>query len=98
MPRNLDDDNRMRDFSATSEPAAKRSRQGKSSPLTGARKARLPELLKPELATTICAYAVRTREGMPVSMPIWREEVGELKGANQWNLHNVHERLVEVGG
>jgi bifunctional non-homologous end joining protein LigD len=48
-------------------------------------------------ATTICAYAVRTREGLPVSVPIWREEVGELKGANQWNLHNVHERLAEVG-
>ncbi|CAI8721469.1 3'-phosphoesterase / DNA ligase D / DNA repair polymerase [Pseudomonas sp. IT-P74] len=48
-------------------------------------------------ATTICAYAVRTREGLPVSMPIWREEVAELKGANQWNLHNVHERLAQVG-
>jgi bifunctional non-homologous end joining protein LigD len=48
-------------------------------------------------ATTICAYAVRTREGMPVSMPIFREEVGELKGGNQWNIHNAHERLAEVG-
>ncbi|NUU39146.1 DNA ligase D [Pseudomonas sp. C2B4] len=48
-------------------------------------------------ATTICAYAVRTREGLPVSVPIFREEVGELKGGNQWNLHNVHERLAEVG-
>jgi bifunctional non-homologous end joining protein LigD len=48
-------------------------------------------------ATTICAYAVRTREGLPVSVPIFREEVGELKGGNQWNLHTVHERLSEVG-
>jgi bifunctional non-homologous end joining protein LigD len=48
-------------------------------------------------ATTICAYAVRTREGLPVSVPIFREEVAELKGGNQWNLHNVHERLAEVG-
>jgi bifunctional non-homologous end joining protein LigD len=48
-------------------------------------------------ATTICAYAVRTREGLPVSVPIFREEVGELKGGNQWNVHNVHERLAEVG-
>jgi bifunctional non-homologous end joining protein LigD len=48
-------------------------------------------------ATTICAYAVRTREGLPVSMPIFREEVAELKGGNQWNLHNAHERLAEVG-
>ncbi len=48
-------------------------------------------------ATTICAYAVRTREGLPVSVPIFREEVEELKGGNQWNVHNVHERLAEVG-
>jgi bifunctional non-homologous end joining protein LigD len=48
-------------------------------------------------ATTICAYAVRTREGLPVSMPIFREEVEELKGGNQWNIHNAHERLAEVG-
>ncbi|MHC8294757.1 DNA ligase D [Pseudomonas sp. LB3P58] len=48
-------------------------------------------------ATTICAYAVRTREGLPVSVPIFHEEVGELKGGNQWNIHTVHERLAEVG-
>ncbi|MHC8367378.1 DNA ligase D [Pseudomonas sp. ZT5P21] len=48
-------------------------------------------------ATTICAYAARTREGLPVSVPIFREEVAELKGGNQWNVHNVHERLAEVG-
>lgn len=48
-------------------------------------------------ATTICAYAARTREGLPVSVPIYREEVAELKGANLWNIHNVHERLAEVG-
>ncbi|VVO35053.1 DNA ligase D [Pseudomonas fluorescens] len=48
-------------------------------------------------ATTICAYAVRTREGLPVSVPIFREEVAQLKGGNQWNLHTVYERLVDVG-
>ncbi|MHC8354613.1 DNA ligase D [Pseudomonas sp. LB3P81] len=48
-------------------------------------------------ATTICAYAARTREGLPVSVPIFREEVAGLKGGNQWNVHNVHERLTEVG-
>ncbi|MFY0731646.1 DNA ligase D [Pseudomonas sp. NFX15] len=48
-------------------------------------------------ATTICAYAVRTREGLPVSVPIFREEVAELKGGNQWSVHNVLERLAEVG-
>ena len=48
-------------------------------------------------ATTICAYAVRARDGLPVSVPIFREEVGELKGGNQWNIHTVHQRLAEVG-
>ncbi|MBT2339890.1 MULTISPECIES: DNA ligase D [Pseudomonas] len=48
-------------------------------------------------ATTICAYAARTREGLPVSVPIYREEMAELKGANLWNVHNVHERLADVG-
>lgn len=48
-------------------------------------------------ATTICAYAARTREGLPVSVPIFREEVAELKGGNQWTIHNVHERLAQVG-
>ncbi|WP_064120007.1 DNA ligase D [Pseudomonas fluorescens] len=48
-------------------------------------------------ATTICAYAARTREGLPVSVPLFREEVADLKGGNQWNIHNVLERLAEVG-
>lgn len=48
-------------------------------------------------ATTICAYAARSREGLPVSVPLFREEVGEIKGADQWNVRNVHERLAEVG-
>jgi bifunctional non-homologous end joining protein LigD len=48
-------------------------------------------------ATTICAYAARTREGLPVSVPLFREEVAAIKGGNQWNVHNVHERLAEVG-
>lgn len=48
-------------------------------------------------ATTICAYAARAREGMPVSVPLYREEVAEIKGGNHWNIYNVHERLTEVG-
>lgn len=44
-------------------------------------------------ATTICAFAARSREGLPVSVPVFREEVAQLKGANQWTIHNIHERL-----
>jgi bifunctional non-homologous end joining protein LigD len=47
-------------------------------------------------ATTISAYSVRTREGLPVSVPINREELLEIKGANAWNIHNVHQRLAEL--
>jgi bifunctional non-homologous end joining protein LigD len=47
-------------------------------------------------ATTISAYSVRTREGLPVSVPIDREELLEIKGANAWNIHNVHQRLAEL--
>ncbi|MDF2489845.1 MAG: ATP-dependent ligase [Pseudomonas sp.] len=47
-------------------------------------------------ATTACAYSLRAREGLPVSVPIWREELAQLKGANQWNLFNLRERLAEI--
>ncbi|MBI6908276.1 DNA ligase D [Pseudomonas palleroniana] len=44
-------------------------------------------------ATTISAYSPRTREGLPVSVPIFREELKEIKGANAWNIHNLPQRL-----
>lgn len=47
-------------------------------------------------ATTICAYSVRAREGLPVSVPIRREEVSELKAANSWTIVNLHQRLNEL--
>lgn len=46
-------------------------------------------------ATTVCAYSLRAREGLPVSVPIRREELTELKSANQWPLHNLGARLAE---
>lgn len=47
-------------------------------------------------ATTACAYSLRAREGLPVSVPIWREELPRLKAANQWTISNIRERLAEV--
>jgi len=47
-------------------------------------------------ATTACAYSLRAREGLPVSVPIWREELTQIKAANQWNIANLHKRLAEV--
>jgi len=46
-------------------------------------------------ATTACAWSLRAREGLPVSVPIWPQELAGLKGANQWTLTNIDERLAE---
>ncbi len=47
-------------------------------------------------ATTVCAYSLRAREGMAVSVPIGRDELADLKGADQWTLFNLAERLDSV--
>ena len=47
-------------------------------------------------ATTIGPFAARTREGMPVSVPIRRDEITEIPSANLWTVHNLHERLDEL--
>ncbi|HAQ25362.1 MAG TPA: ATP-dependent DNA ligase, partial [Pseudomonas sp.] len=48
-------------------------------------------------ASTVAAYSVRAREGLPVSVPIHRDELAELKGANLWNIRNLMSRLEEQG-
>ncbi len=48
-------------------------------------------------ASTVAAYSVRAREGLPVSVPIHRDELAELKGANLWNIRNLMLRLEEQG-
>ena len=48
-------------------------------------------------ASTVAAYSARTREGLPVSVPIFREELVELRGANLWTVRNLLERLDELG-
>lgn len=47
-------------------------------------------------ATTVCAYSLRARPGMSVSVPIAREEITRLKGADQWNIDTVLERLTDL--
>lgn len=48
-------------------------------------------------ATTINAYAARSRPGLPVSVPIFKEEIREIKGADAWNIHNLRQRLDQLG-
>ncbi|MDC6641571.1 hypothetical protein OEZ79_25730, partial [Leclercia adecarboxylata] len=48
-------------------------------------------------ASTVAAYSARARDGLPVSVPVYREELAELKGANRWTVRNLMERLHELG-
>ncbi|AZF21407.1 DNA ligase D [Pseudomonas sp. R3-52-08] len=44
-------------------------------------------------ASTVAAYSVRARPGLPVSVPISREELNGLRSSQQWTVANLHERL-----
>ncbi|WP_010169548.1 DNA ligase D [Pseudomonas sp. PAMC 25886] len=44
-------------------------------------------------ASTVAAYSVRARPGLPVSVPVSLEELKGLHGAQQWTVANLHERL-----
>ncbi|QGW19664.1 DNA ligase D [Stutzerimonas degradans] len=48
-------------------------------------------------ASTVSVYSVRARPGLPVSVPIHRDELSELQGANLWTVGNLFERLQELG-
>ncbi|MGQ7958006.1 DNA ligase D [Pseudomonas sp. SP16.1] len=44
-------------------------------------------------ASTVAAYPVRARPGLPVSVPIARDELDELRSAQQWTVGNLRQRL-----
>lgn len=44
-------------------------------------------------ASTVCAYSVRARPGLAVSVPISREELDNITRPDQWNINNLHKRL-----
>ncbi|MGF6208452.1 DNA ligase D [Pseudomonas frederiksbergensis] len=44
-------------------------------------------------ASTVAAYSVRARPGLPVSVPIAREELTALHGSQEWTVANLLERL-----
>lgn len=48
-------------------------------------------------ASTVCAWSVRARDGLPVSVPVARDELESLPGANAWTLNNIDERLALQG-
>ena len=47
-------------------------------------------------ASTVSAYSVRARPGLPVSVPITRDELQGLHSAAEWNVNNLHERLASL--
>ncbi|MDF2794893.1 MAG: ligD [Pseudomonas orientalis] len=47
-------------------------------------------------ASTVAAYSVRARPGLPVSVPISRDELSGLRSAQQWTVANLHERLRDL--
>ncbi|KQQ36188.1 ATP-dependent DNA ligase [Duganella sp. Leaf126] len=47
-------------------------------------------------ATTACAWSVRARPGLGISVPVGWEELGDLHGGDHWTVATVHTRL-DVG-
>ncbi|HTH44954.1 MAG TPA: DNA ligase D [Oxalicibacterium sp.] len=44
-------------------------------------------------ATTVCAWSVRARPGLGVSVPLAWDEVNKLHSSAQWTVANIHTRL-----
>ncbi|EXF46741.1 ATP-dependent DNA ligase [Pseudomonas sp. BAY1663] len=49
-------------------------------------------------ASTVAAYSARARPGLAVSVPIGHDELERIEAADQWNIHNLHERLATLPG
>jgi bifunctional non-homologous end joining protein LigD len=47
-------------------------------------------------ASTVAAYSARARPGLAVSVPIHRDELDELRSAQQWNIDNLRLRLDQL--
>lgn len=47
-------------------------------------------------ASTVAAYSVRARAGLPVSVPIHHDELTELQSSSQWTLRTLPDRLAKL--
>jgi len=47
-------------------------------------------------ASTVSAFSVRARPGLPVSVPISRDELLKLTASSQWTIQNLRERLEKL--
>ncbi|EDZ99105.1 DNA ligase D [Burkholderia sp. H160] len=44
-------------------------------------------------SSTVVAFSVRARPGLGISMPLAWDELESTTSGDQWNIHNVHERV-----
>ncbi|SAL32336.1 DNA ligase D [Caballeronia concitans] len=44
-------------------------------------------------SSTVCAFSLRARPGLGVSMPIGWDELADTKSGDQWNIGNARERM-----
>ncbi|HET9645724.1 MAG TPA: non-homologous end-joining DNA ligase [Burkholderiaceae bacterium] len=49
-------------------------------------------------ATSACAFSARARPGMGVSVPLFWDELVELRGGDHWNIRTVAQRLEDLKG
>jgi bifunctional non-homologous end joining protein LigD len=47
-------------------------------------------------STTVSAFSLRARPGLPVSVPVGWEELVELRKPDQWTLSNIQDRLSDL--
>lgn len=47
-------------------------------------------------ASTVCAYSVRARPELSVSVPIARDELDKISQPNYWNINNLPQRLEKL--
>ena len=47
-------------------------------------------------STTVSAFSVRARPGLPVSVPVTWKELFKTKQCDRWNITNIHQRLAKL--
>ena len=47
-------------------------------------------------STTVSAFSLRARPGLPVSVPVTWEELVEIEKPDHWNMQTIHERLADL--
>jgi DNA ligase D-like protein (predicted polymerase)/DNA ligase D-like protein (predicted 3'-phosphoesterase) len=48
-------------------------------------------------ATSVCAWSVRARPTLPVSVPVAWDELAKLRSSSQWTIRDMEQRLQRLG-